>query len=127
DQGTGGRDGITSDFSSRGAIDLPNTWPDLSAPGTDIIAACRLTLPVCATGATGAPDPLNYAMLSGTSMAAPHVAGVAAPVLQVNPDLTPAEVEDILVSTASGDAPGWEQGAGLVDAVAAVQAAAAAR
>lgn len=125
DQGTGGRDGVTSDFSSRGAIDLPGTWPDLSAPGSDIIAACRLTLPICATGATGAPDPLNYAMLSGTSMAAPHIAGIAAQVLQVNPALTPAEVEDILVSTASGDAPGWEQGAGLVDAVAAVQAAAA--
>jgi serine protease AprX len=124
DQGTGGRDGVTSDFSSRGAIDQPNTWPDLSAPGSDIIAACRLTLPVCATGAFGAPDPLNYASLSGTSMAAPHIAGIAAQVLQVNPDLTPAEVESILVSTASGDAPGWEQGAGLVDAVAAVQAAA---
>jgi serine protease AprX len=124
DQGEGTRDGDTAGFSSRGASDDPSTWPDLAAPGADIVAACPAYLPVCLTG-VGMIDPadsLLYASLSGTSMAAPHIAGIAAQVLQVAPDLTPAEVEDVLVSTATsyGD-PGYAEGAGLVDAVAAVE------
>jgi serine protease AprX len=126
DGGTGTREGTTSSFSSRGDASQPNTWPDLAAPGSNIVAACRATLPVCATGILGVDDPLHYASLSGTSMAAPHIAGIAAQVLQVNPQLTPAEVESILVSTATSyGEPGHAAGAGLVDAVAAVQAAAA--
>ncbi|MFA9446021.1 S8 family serine peptidase [Egicoccus sp. AB-alg6-2] len=125
DLGTGGRLGTTASFSSRGDASRPETWPDLSAPGVDIVAACRPTLPVCATGVLGSPDPVHYAVLSGTSMAAPHIAGIAAQVLQVAPHLTPAQVEQVLTSTATSDGtPGYEQGAGLVDAVAAVQAAA---
>jgi serine protease AprX len=125
DLGEGTRQGQTSSFSSRGDADRTETWPDLAAPGSNIVAACRITLPVCATGAFGADDFVNYASLSGTSMAAPHIAGIAAQVLQVDPSLTPAEVESILVSTATSyGAPGYEAGAGLVDAVAAVQAAA---
>jgi serine protease AprX len=125
DGGTGTREGTTSSFSSRGDASQPNTWPDLAAPGSNIVAACRATLPVCATGILGVDDPLHYASLSGTSMAAPHIAGIAAQVLQVAPDLTPAQVEQVLVSTATsyGD-PGYAAGAGLVDAVAAVQSAA---
>jgi serine protease AprX len=125
DGGTGTREGTTSSFSSRGDASQPNTWPDLAAPGSNIVAACRATLPVCATGILGVDDPLHYASLSGTSMAAPHIAGIAAQVLQVAPDLTPAEVEQLLVSTATSyGEPGYAAGAGLVDAVAAVQAAA---
>ncbi|NET38466.1 MAG: S8 family serine peptidase [Cyanothece sp. SIO1E1] len=45
----------------------------------------------------------SYAYFSGTSMAAPHVAGVAALLLSANPDLTPAEVESLLVGTANPD------------------------
>jgi serine protease AprX len=125
DGGTGTREGTTSSFSSRGDASQPNTWPDLAAPGSNIVAACRATLPVCVTGILGVDDPLHYASLSGTSMAAPHIAGIAAQVLQVDPDLTPAEVEQLLVSTATSyGEPGYAAGAGLVDAVAAVQAAA---
>jgi serine protease AprX len=125
DLGTGTREGSTASFSSRGDESRPETWPDLAAPGVNIVAACNVHLPVCATGAFGADDFVNYASLSGTSMAAPHIAGIAAQVLQVDPSLTPAEVEAILVGTAHDyGAPGFEGGAGLVDAVAAVQAAA---
>jgi serine protease AprX len=125
DLGEGTRDGGLASFSSRGQADRPETHPDLSAPGADIVSPCALQLPICLTGALGSPDPLYYATLSGTSMAAPHVAGIAAQVLQVAPELTPAEVESILVDTAyDRGLPAFEDGAGHVDAVAAVQRAA---
>jgi len=43
----------------------------------------------------------TYDILTGTSMATPHVAGVAALVLNTNPTLTPAQVEYILTTTAN--------------------------
>jgi hypothetical protein len=55
------------------------------------------------------PDPFR-----GTSAAAPHIAGVAALMLSVNPNLTPAQIRNILKSTAVS-VTGWG-GAGLVDA-----------
>jgi serine protease AprX len=120
DGGTRTRDGETAGFSSRGDADDEATWPDLAAPGADIVAACPAYLPICLTG-VGMVDPadtLMYASLSGTSMAAPHIAGIAAQLLQLDPDLPPAQLEDVLVGTASdyGDE-GFAQGAGLVDAV----------
>lgn len=77
-------------------------------------------------------DPPPVATLKfeqGTSMACPHAAGVAALMLAVNPDLTPAEVEQILKSTAVDlGAAGFDEqyGYGLIDAHAAVLAAQAA-
>lgn len=73
-----------------------------------------------------------FGFKQGTSMAAPHVAGVAALILQANPDLKPEEVKSILMKTAkpfpalSGERFAQEQcttdicGAGLMDAKAAV-------
>ncbi|MTV26643.1 S8 family serine peptidase [Nitriliruptoraceae bacterium ZYF776] len=126
DLGQGSRDGGLASFSSRGVDGRPATYPDLSAPGANIVATCALQLPICLTGALGGEgSPLFYATLSGTSMAAPHVAGIVAQVLQVAPDLTPAEVEALLVDTAHDRGlPAYADGAGHVDAVAAVQAAA---
>lgn len=125
DRGAGTREGETASFSSRGEQDRPETWPDLAAPGASITAACRPFLPVCATGPSLSQEVLNYATLSGTSMAAPHVAGIAAQMLQLAPDLAPGQLEELLVDTAHDyDEPGHAQGAGLVDAVAAVLSAA---
>jgi subtilisin family serine protease len=51
----------------------------------------------------------SYAGLSGTSMAAPHVSGLAALILSLNPDLTPDQVRDRIEQNADdrGD-PGWD-------------------
>ncbi|MDP5184941.1 S8 family serine peptidase [Blastococcus sp. BMG 814] len=139
DQGTGTRDGVVSDYSSRGAAATPSTWPDLSAPGEDITSACRPYLPICATGldfrnGPGLLDVGTFNTISGTSMAAPHVAGIVAQLFQADPAATPAEIEAALKSTAyrytdgaayetvGGYATSFDKGTGLVDVVAATEA-----
>jgi subtilisin family serine protease len=69
--------------------------------------------------------PTRWAFFDGTSMAAPHVAGVAALVLSKNPTLSPDEVRTILNSTATDlGAVGYDRtfGNGLVNATAALNA-----
>ncbi|MDD1690695.1 MAG: S8 family peptidase [Methanoregula sp.] len=61
----------------------------------------------------------NYATYSGTSMATPHVAGVAALVYSAHPDWTNMQVKQKIISTAKPLGNHWLYGAGLVDAVAA--------
>lgn len=138
DRDTGTRDGAVSEFSSRGAATAPSTWPDLSAPGEAITSSCRPYLPVCATGldlrnGPGLLDLGTFNTISGTSMAAPHVAGIVAQLFQAHPSATPAEIEAALKATAhrftdgapyetvDGYASSFDKGAGLVDVVAAVQ------
>jgi subtilisin family serine protease len=63
-----------------------------------------------------------FTALSGTSMAAPHVAAIAALLLSLDPTMNPTEVEYVLRRTARDTAePGWdyETGWGIVDALAA--------
>ncbi|MEU3251456.1 S8 family serine peptidase [Streptomyces sp. NPDC006997] len=87
--------------------------PDLAAPGVDILAArSRLT------GGEG-----DYTSLSGTSMATPHVAGVAALLAERHPDWTGAQLKDALMSTSKRlDASVYELGAGRVSVPDAVTA-----
>jgi serine protease AprX len=126
---TGTRDGELSEFSSRGLAGDRSTWPDLSAPGDTITSSCRIYLPICSTGL----DPVeagDYNTISGTSMAAPHVAGIVAQLFQKAPDATPVQVEDALTSTAHAYTFGapysggssFDKGHGLVDVVAAANA-----
>lgn len=139
DENSGIRDGLVSEYSSRGDETDSSTWPDLSAPGEEIVSACRPYLLVCSTGLApqNGPGPLDigtYNTISGTSMAAPHVSGIVAQLFQADPGASPAEVEDALKSTAHRytdgepyvDADGYltsfDKGTGLVDVVAAATA-----
>jgi subtilisin family serine protease/5-hydroxyisourate hydrolase-like protein (transthyretin family) len=65
----------------------------------------------------------QYRTLSGTSMAAPHVAGVAGLMRSVNPDISVSEARTILTDTAQNAGSFYEYGYGIVDAYAAVQLA----
>ena len=139
DLGTGTRDGAVSEFSSRGAATDKSTWPDISAPGENIVSACRLYLPICATGlqpvnGPGALDLGTYNVISGTSMAAPQITGIVAQLFQAAPGASPGAIENALKSTAYRYASGalyeqsgsylssYDKGTGLVDTVAAATA-----
>ncbi len=94
-------------FSGRG----PSPWgefkPEVVAPGVNIVSAF--------------PGG-GYASAAGTSMATPHVAGLAALLLQASPDLSPAQLESLLTATAEplgASAPNNATGWGLVNAYAA--------
>jgi serine protease AprX len=111
DQNTVGRsDDRIADYSSRGPRKDGAQKPDIAAPGSDIIGA-----EAAKTGqATNA-----IVRMWGTSMAAPHVAGVCALLLEANPNLSPSEVKRILLDTAEDKGPsGWDPsyGWGEVDA-----------
>ncbi|MFJ3765011.1 S8 family serine peptidase [Streptomyces sp. NPDC090082] len=87
--------------------------PDLSAPGVDILAA-RSQL-VAGSG--------PYTTMSGTSMATPHVAGVAALLAEKHPDWTGAQLKNALMSSSKIlEATAYELGAGRVDVAAAIAA-----
>lgn len=93
---------------------------DISAPGSNI---WRTVLP---EDDDSAPTDDLYDPGNGTSMAAPHVAAVAAMVLYVNPQLNPQQVYDILCGTTTDLYTGGFDiytGYGNVDAYAAVKAA----
>lgn len=131
------------DFSSRGKRGESGTFtmPDgtewtyknevsIVAPGVDIISS-RAKLNVTSNGGANDADAIEaeylpyYTMISGTSMATPHVAGIIALMLEANPNLTPLQVKTLLEQTAT-NMPGyesWEVGAGHVNAYAAVAAA----
>lgn len=103
-------------FSLRGKSSYTNKIkPDIVAPGVNILS--------CIPGE-------KYTLYTGTSMAAPHVTGVIALMLQVNPNLTVDQIENILNETALPlkdeyytTTPNNGYGYGKVNAVSAVQLA----
>ena len=102
--------GARASFSNFGSV------VGIAAPGVLIWSTLN-------AGAT-VPGVDSYAAYSGTSMAAPHVAGVAALVSSVNPSLTGDEIATILKSTAKPFPAGCTGcGSGIVHAKAAVDAA----
>jgi subtilisin family serine protease len=111
--------GLISDFSSFGTDAELGLKPDLGGPGGQIYS----TWPHQQFG--------GHNTISGTSMASPHVAGLAALILQAkHKDISPALVRTLLMNTAqpagfnlapgAGLEPTWRQGAGLAQIVDAV-------
>ncbi|CAI5464462.1 unnamed protein product, partial [Closterium sp. Yama58-4] len=92
-----------ADFSSTGPLRDPSTdtpatlptnsilKPDIVGPGVDLYAAW----PAEKVGRPG-----SYAQLSGTSMSTPHLAGIAALIMQKHPSWSPAQVMSAIMTTA---------------------------
>jgi minor extracellular serine protease Vpr len=84
---------ILAGFSSQGPtnVDL-NIKPDLTSVGVNVLSS------ITTIGKAGGED--IWAFFSGTSMAAPHIAGSAAVLLDLHPGWSPAKVKSALVNTA---------------------------
>ncbi len=97
-------EGGTAPFSSRGSV-LGNhdIKPDIAAPGVQIVGA-----------QAGSPGGIDYTVMSGTSMASPHVAGAAAILREAHPDWTAQQVKAALVGSVKASSSGTvnDQGAG---------------
>lgn len=114
--------GVAAGFSSLGPTRKGEQKPDVSAPGCGIRgAAGRGGL----VDSSGLPFDVSFFM-DGTSAAAPHVAGIAALMLQARPKLTAMRIQQILHATTherqAGAHPPWVEdlGCGRVDAATAL-------
>ena len=143
DDELGSRNAGLDPSSSRGRLGAPQTYPDISAPGSSITATCSPRLVVC--DAFSLPEQQWapwYSRLSGTSMATPHVSGAMALLYQARPELTPAQAENLIQDTAHkftsggqyepdpqnpGGTTSFDKGAGLLDVQAALEALGTAR
>ncbi|HEY4081641.1 MAG TPA: S8 family serine peptidase [Burkholderiaceae bacterium] len=127
---------IMAAFSGRGPnMADPNIMkPDLTAPGVSVIAAVTPALtPEQRAGVANGTfvPPTAWAAYDGTSMATPHVSGVALLLKQAHPDWSPAAIKSALMTTAfttlddgltgmqNGLLP-WSQGAGHINPAAAI-------
>jgi serine protease AprX len=144
--GAATKDGRLASFSSRGIPGDPNVHPTAITPGTGVsapltqvgepsgytsaIVAARARANLSENGlyddkqipAAFLP---NYTQISGTSMAAPHMVGVIANILDANPYLLPDDVKSIIERTATPFAAydEFEVGAGMANVHAAVDLA----
>lgn len=104
-------------FSGRGPVRVADgdiLEPDVTAPGVDVIAAT-----------TSLADPnRRWDVQSGTSVAAPQVAGLAADIRSIHPGWTPAMIKSAVMTTAAplrGPNDPLTRGAGTIDETAALQ------
>jgi serine protease AprX len=126
--------GHLADFSSRGDFGSPLFHPTIVAPGVNTVSLRASTVAAATTidglaandASLSASELPYYTTGNGTSFSAPQVAGVIALMLEANPNLTPAQIRDILQRTATPLPPYYmyEVGAGMLNAQAAVLEAA---
>jgi subtilisin family serine protease len=118
-----------SDFDGqRAAFSEHGSFVSLAAPGASVFGAVAVRAPVSTFPRSSLPGASTgglYGFASGTSFAAPEVAGAAALVWAARPELTAAQVAEILEQTASGEG-SWtpDLGYGVIDVAAAVERAA---
>ncbi|KPC81792.1 MULTISPECIES: S8 family serine peptidase [Streptomyces] len=108
------REGNRASYSNYGTV------VDITAPGGETAVSSANGIWSTLNSGSRGPVSENYEAYQGTSMAAPHVAGLAALMYQANPSITPAQVESAIKSNAR-TLPGTCSGgcgAGLADAAA---------
>ena len=119
-------------YSSYGTLLNGTNLPDLCAPGTGIISS--FSTPYLKNSSNMAAERSNlcasaefdgtkqyFGVMQGTSMACPFVTGVVGLMLEACDHLTPAQIRDILTSTAVNQGDDVQWGAGKIDAYAAVK------
>lgn len=127
EQSSGEVQDAVANFSSRGPRIDGYEKPQIVAPGAALVSlrsqnavTSRRMIDNDGLNLNGS-GPADYYAVNGTSMATPHVAGIAALMLQANPYTTAAEIRAALESSASLTSYTPEAGYGLVDAVDAIQ------
>ncbi|KAH0720901.1 hypothetical protein KY289_006234 [Solanum tuberosum] len=124
---------VVSSFSSRGPSRsyLRVAKPDIVAPGVLILAAWLSNVSAAVIGVNTFLDS-DYRLLSGTSMATPHIAGIVAMLKGAHPDWSPSAIRSAMMTTANPldntdkpikttyyfitrDATSLDMGTGLVD------------
>jgi serine protease AprX len=126
--------GRLANFSSRGAFGDSSKTVSLVAPGVNVVGIRSTPSQTGILGVALGADTqrLNvgempfYTTASGTSFSAPQVAGAIAMMLEANPNLTPAQIKDILQRSAT-PLPNYyrhEVGAGMLNSYAAILEAA---
>lgn len=113
-------DDTIASFSAYGQTKDGIAKPDLVAPGKNIVSMMANANSVLAKAHPANMAGPNYFRMSGTSMAAPMVAGAAALMLQANPNLTPDQVKYRLKATARPFDTATRAGAGYLDVYGAV-------
>ncbi|MER8219238.1 S8 family serine peptidase [Streptomyces sp. NPDC094143] len=114
----------TNRAGSRASYSNYGTVVDISAPGGETRTTTANGILSTLNSGTKTPSTENYAYYQGTSMATPHVAGLAALMKSANSALTPAQIESAIKANAR-PLPGTCSGgcgAGLADAAKTVQA-----
>ncbi|PEJ60843.1 hypothetical protein CN692_01780 [Bacillus sp. AFS002410] len=86
-------------FSSTGPVKDWTIKPDVVAPGVDISSTAPYDIWESQNNTTH-DYKYAYQIMSGTSMATPHVAGISALIKAAHPDYTPADVKAVLMNTA---------------------------
>ncbi|MCT7356399.1 S8 family serine peptidase [Streptomyces sp. 15-116A] len=112
------RSGSRASYSNYGSV------VDIAAPGGETRTSTANGILSTLNSGTRTPSTENYAFYQGTSMATPHIAGLAALMKSAAPALTPAQIESAIKSNARA-LPGTCSGgcgAGLADAAKTVQA-----